>query len=65
MALSKPARRTLKAFGGAVVVSLITLFLGQIIGLSLEFLAGWWGALTFKSMSRPRLDDLIPPKPQQ
>jgi hypothetical protein len=65
MALSKPARRTLKAIGGAAAVSLITLFLGRIIGLDLAFFAGWWGALTFKSMSRARLDDLIPPKPRQ
>ena len=64
MALSKSARRTLKALGGAAAISLIVLFLGSIVGLDLAYIAGWYGANTFRRLSRPRIEDLIPTRPR-
>lgn len=63
MALSKSARRTLKALGGAAAVSIAALFLGSIVGLDLAFFAGWYGANTFRKLSRPSIHDLIPTRP--
>mgnify|MGYP000072342679 FL=1 len=63
MALSKSARRTLKALGGAAAVSLSVHFLGLIVGLDLTYFAGWYGANTFRKLSRPSIHDLIPTRP--
>ncbi len=62
MALSKPARRTLKALGGSIAVIAIVTFLGALVGLDLTFFAGWFASAAFRDISRPRIDDLIPPR---